>query len=50
MNDLTARKNLLVIDDDTFFCPSDDGKSGYISLTREGEGYGKADIYKIRFK
>jgi len=37
-------------DDNTLFCPTDDGKAGYISLTREGEGYGKSDIYKIRFK
>lgn len=36
-------------DDDAFFCPSGDGKSGYISLVREG-GAGKNDIYKIIFK
>jgi hypothetical protein len=37
-------------DDNTFFCPTDDGRGGFISLTRDGEGYGKADIYKVRFK
>ncbi len=36
-------------DDNIFFCPVDKGQGGYISLTRD-DGYGKSDIYKIRFK
>jgi tetratricopeptide (TPR) repeat protein len=37
-------------DDDIFFTPSENGKAGYFSVYREGEGYGKEDIYVIRFK
>ncbi len=37
-------------DDDVFFMPVDKGKSGYISVLREGKGYGKKDIYLITFK
>lgn len=37
-------------DDNIFFCPSDNGKEGYISLTRENDGAGKEDIYHIRFR
>jgi tetratricopeptide (TPR) repeat protein len=37
-------------DDDIFFMPSGDGKSGYYSRYKETGGFGKADIYKITFK
>lgn len=37
-------------DDNIFFMPSDKGKSGYISILKEAEGFGKEDIYKINFK
>jgi len=37
-------------DDDIFFMPAGDGKSGYRSLYKESEGFGKEDIYKITFK
>ncbi len=37
-------------DDNIFFMPVEDGKSGYCSVVREGSGYGKEDIYKITFK
>jgi len=37
-------------DDDVFFMPVDNGNSGYTSLHREGEGFGKEDIYHIKFK
>ncbi len=37
-------------DDNIFFMPSSDGKSGYISVLKESGGYGKEDIYKITFK
>lgn len=37
-------------DDNIFFCPTDNGKAGYVSLTRREEGAGKADIYRIRFR
>ena len=37
-------------DDNIFFCPSDNGKEGYVSLTRENEGAGKGDLYRIRFR
>lgn len=37
-------------DDNVFFCPADNGKGGFISLTRNDEGSGKADLYRIRFK
>lgn len=37
-------------DDNYFFCPSEDGKSGYYSIYKESGGFGKEDIYKITFK
>ncbi len=37
-------------DDDLFFMPVGDGKSGYYSKLKESAGYGKEDIYKITFK
>ena len=37
-------------DDNIFFCPTENGKGGYISMTRDNEGAGKDDIYRIRFK
>ncbi|MCJ7821390.1 MAG: hypothetical protein MUP53_09310, partial [Bacteroidales bacterium] len=37
-------------DDNIFFCPTENGKEGYVSLTRENEGAGKDDIYRIRFR
>jgi tetratricopeptide (TPR) repeat protein len=37
-------------DDDIFFTPSENGKAGFISVFREGEGSGGVDIYRIRFK
>jgi hypothetical protein len=37
-------------DDNIFFMPVGDGKSGYYAVVREGSGSGKEDIYKITFK
>ncbi|HUW93281.1 MAG TPA: hypothetical protein VMV74_08960 [Bacteroidales bacterium] len=37
-------------DDNIFFCPFDNGKEGFVSLTRENEGAGKEDVYRIRFR
>jgi hypothetical protein len=37
-------------DDNIFFMPIDNGKSGYYSVMKEAGGYGKEDIYKITFK
>jgi tetratricopeptide (TPR) repeat protein len=37
-------------DDDIFFMPVGDGKSGYYSRVKETGGFGKQDIYKITFK
>jgi Tol biopolymer transport system component len=37
-------------DDNIFFMPTGDGKSGYYSLLKESGGFGKEDIYKITFK
>jgi tetratricopeptide (TPR) repeat protein len=37
-------------DDNIFFMPIGNGKSGFVSLYREAEGFGKEDIYKITFK
>ncbi|HAM09450.1 MAG: hypothetical protein A2X04_06600 [Bacteroidetes bacterium GWF2_41_9] len=34
-------------DDNTYFMPSGDAKSGYYSLDKENEGFGKEDIYRI---
>jgi tetratricopeptide (TPR) repeat protein len=37
-------------DDDIFFMPAGDGKSGYYSKFKESGGFGKEDIYRITFK
>lgn len=37
-------------DDNFFFMPVGNGKSGFISLFKENDGFGKEDIYKITFK
>jgi tetratricopeptide (TPR) repeat protein len=37
-------------DDDIFFMPVGDGKSGYYSKFKETGGFGKEDIYKVTFK
>ena len=37
-------------DDNIFFMPVGNGKSGYISVYREGDGFGREDIYKVTFK
>jgi hypothetical protein len=37
-------------DDNIFFCPTDKGNGGFMSMTRRDEGEGKGDIYHIRFK
>jgi hypothetical protein len=37
-------------DDNIFFMPVGDGKSGYYSVMKESTGYGKEDIYKITFR
>jgi Tol biopolymer transport system component len=37
-------------DDNIFFMPTDNGKSGYISRYRESDGSGREDIYRITFK
>lgn len=37
-------------DDNVFFMPEGEGKSGYISVLREGAGYGKEDIFRIVLK
>jgi Tol biopolymer transport system component len=37
-------------DDNIFFMPIGDGKSGYYSVFKESGGFGKEDIYKITFK
>jgi hypothetical protein len=37
-------------DDNVFFMPVGDGKSGYYSIMKESTGYGKEDIYKITFR
>lgn len=37
-------------DDNTFFMPINDGKSGYYSVFKESGGFGKEDIYKITLK
>jgi Tol biopolymer transport system component len=37
-------------DDNIFFMPTGDGKSGYYSIFKESGGFGKEDIYKITFK
>lgn len=37
-------------DDDIFFMPAGDGKTGYYSGFKENDSFGKQDIYKITFK
>lgn len=37
-------------DDNIFFMPIGDGKSGYYSTVKESGGFGKEDIYKITLK
>ena len=37
-------------DDNVFFMPVGDGKSGYYSVMKEASGYGKEDIYKVTFR
>ena len=37
-------------DDNIFFMPVGNGKSGYISVYKENDGSGKEDIYKVTFK
>lgn len=37
-------------DDNVFFMPTGDGKSGYASDIKESKGHGKEDIYKITFR
>jgi len=37
-------------DDNIFFMPTGDGKSGYYSVFKESGGFGKEDIYKITLK
>lgn len=37
-------------DDNTYFMPTGDAKSGYFFLDKDSEGFGKDDIYRIIFK
>ena len=37
-------------DDNLFFMPTGDGKTGYYSVYKESGGFGKEDIYKVTFK
>jgi len=37
-------------DDNIFFMPTENGKSGYISRYKESDGFGMEDIYRITFK
>jgi len=37
-------------EDNIFFMPIDNGKSGYYSILKESGGFGKEDIYKITLK
>jgi len=37
-------------DDNTYFMPSGDGKTGYYFLDKETEGFGKEDIYRVLLK
>jgi len=37
-------------DDNIFFMPTDNGRSGYISRFKESDGSGREDIYRITFK
>lgn len=36
--------------DNILFSPEKNGKSGYISITRDEDGFGKRDIYRVTFK
>jgi tetratricopeptide (TPR) repeat protein len=37
-------------DDNIFFMPVSDGRSGYCAIYKEAEGFGNYDIYRITFK
>jgi tetratricopeptide (TPR) repeat protein len=37
-------------DDNIFFMPAGDGRSGYYSVMKESTGYGLEDIYKVTFR
>lgn len=37
-------------DDNIFFCPAENGKAGYMSMTGREGGAGRSDIYLIRLK
>ncbi|MBK9390613.1 MAG: PD40 domain-containing protein [Bacteroidetes bacterium] len=37
-------------DDNTYFMPSADGKSGYLFLDKETDGFGREDLYRIILK
>lgn len=37
-------------DDNTFFMPTGNGKSGYYSILKESGGFGKEDIYKLTIR
>lgn len=37
-------------DDDFWFMPVNDGRTGYIFGEKEGKGFGKNDIYNIKLK
>ena len=37
-------------DDNIFFMPAPNGKSGYCAIFKEAEGFGNYDIYRITFK
>jgi tetratricopeptide (TPR) repeat protein len=37
-------------DDNIFFMPTDNGNAGYYSISKDSEGFGKEDIYKITLK
>lgn len=37
-------------DDNIFFMPVGNGKSGFISVYKEADGFGKEDIFKVTFK
>jgi len=37
-------------DDNIFFCPTENGKGGYMSFSGRDDSSGGADIYRVRFK
>ena len=37
-------------DDNTYFMPSGNGRTGYHSVVKEAEGFGREDIYRIILK